>query len=64
MEFKNKVLKLIAYYLQVNESKMKSAKNDTSAYYGAKVALLRDLYDDVKAIEMLECRLQNGRKRS
>lgn len=52
MEFKKRVLNLIAYHLQVAESKMSGSKEDNKKrYYGVKVATLRDLYDDVKAMD-------------
>lgn len=64
MDFKERVLKLIAYYLQVAESKMISSKEQNrKGYYGAKVALLRDLYDDVKAMD-LESEAKHGYKRN
>lgn len=62
MEFKKRVLNLLAYYLQVNESKMKTVKGHRE-YYGAKVALLRDIYDDIKAME-IEGGNKNGYKRN
>lgn len=63
MEFEKRVLNLIAYYLKANENKMKTVKGHKE-YYGARVALLRDLYDDVKAMINLEGRTQNGYKRN
>lgn len=52
MEFKKRVLNLIAYHLQVAESKMAGSKEDNKKrFYGIKVATLRDLYDDVKAMD-------------
>ena len=36
MEFKKRVLNLLVYYLQVNESKMKTVKGQRE-YYGAKL---------------------------
>lgn len=62
MEFKKRVLNLLAYYLQVNESKMKTVKGQRE-YYGAKVALLRDIYDDIKAMQ-IEGGNKNGCKRN
>lgn len=64
MEFKERVLNLIAYYLQVAESKMKTVKGHKE-YYGAKVALLRDIYDDIKAMSVsVEEEKKHGRKRT
>lgn len=62
MEFKERVLKLIAYYLQVAESKMKTATGEKNNY-GIKVALLRDIYDDIKAMD-IEGEAKHGYKRN
>lgn len=52
MNFKDRVLNLIKYHLNVAESKMSGMKEDSKKrYYGVKVATLRDLYDDVKAMD-------------
>ena len=64
MEFKERVLNLIAYYLQVAESKMKTVTGERNNY-GIKVALLRDLYDDIKAMSAnVEEEKKHGRKRT
>lgn len=61
MEFKERVLKLIAYYLSVAESKMK-VSTEEKENYSIKVALLRDLYDDIKAMDV-ENEVKYGRER-
>ena len=61
MEFKERVLKLIAYYLYVSESKMK-VSTEEKENYSIKVALLRDLYDDIKAMD-IENEVKYGRER-
>lgn len=61
MEFKERVLKLIAYYLYVNESKMK-VSTEEKENYSIKVALLRDIYDDIKAMDV-ENEVKYGRER-
>lgn len=43
---------MIAYHLQVAESKAQSVREENKQkYYGIKVATLRDIYDDVKAMD-------------
>lgn len=61
MEFKERVLNLIAYYLNVAESKMK-VSTEEKENYSIKVALLRDLYDDIKAMD-IENEVKYGRER-
>lgn len=61
MEFKERVLKLIAYYLYVAESKMK-VSTEEKENYSIKVALLRDIYDDIKAMDV-ENEVKYGRER-
>lgn len=61
MEFKERVLKLIAYYLHVAESKMK-VSTEEKENYSIKVALLRDIYDDIKAMDV-ENEVKYGRER-
>ena len=61
MEFKERVLKLIAYYLYVAESEMK-VSTEEKENYSIKVALLRDIYDDIKAMDV-ENEVKYGRER-
>ena len=61
MEFKEGVLKLIFYYLYVDESKMKVSLEEKENY-SVKVALLRDIYDDIKAMDV-ENEVKYGRER-
>ena len=56
-----RVLKLIAYYLYVAESKMK-VFTEEKENYSIKVALLRDIYDDIKAMDV-ENEVKYGRER-
>ena len=61
MEFKERVLKLIAYYLYVAERKMK-VSTEEKENYSIKVALLRDIYDDIKEMD-IENEVKYGRER-
>lgn len=65
MEFKERVLNLIKYHLNVAESKMAGSKEDNKKrFYGIKVATLRDLYDDVKAMDERVNYYGNNKRRS
>ena len=52
-EFKKRALNVIKYHLQVAESKLSGASDESKRkFYSIKIATLRDVYDDLKAIEV------------